>query len=187
MLNRDDGSTGEFSIMAQMTGNRIRKKIDNEMYILKSPSLMRKVVDELGLNTRYYRYTLPFGDKHITHLRWFFPQRRDEFYKDSPFTFLVQADSLLPEAQQVRSVWVEFKHGEKGPRIRKVSVDGKKVDLPQQSYAYGEPIRLDRVTLCVQCADPLLMTDGVRYGCSWTTPFRTAESFAARLNVEAQG
>lgn len=187
MLNRDDGSTGELSLMSQMTGQRVRKKIDNEIFILKSPSLMRKVVEELSLNTRYYRYVLPFGDKHIGVLRGLMPQRRDEYYKDAPLVFSVQVDSLIPAAQQVKQVEIVFKHTANGMKVRKLFVNGLKQKLENQEYAYGETIRFENGSLTVSCPDRLQLQEGVRYACTWGDPFNVAKGFTSRLQAELQG
>ena len=44
------------------------KRMDNEVFILRSPSLMRQVVERLHLNTRYYQYKVPVG-RGTRHLR----------------------------------------------------------------------------------------------------------------------
>ena len=81
MLNRDDGSqaAGEMSVLAEMTGTRVRKKIENELFILTSPTLMSKVVEQLGLNNRYYAYRMPIGDGRAKAFRWMSPKKKVEF------------------------------------------------------------------------------------------------------------
>ncbi|MFD1144967.1 GumC family protein [Larkinella insperata] len=49
--------------------------IDNELEILKSNSLLKKVIDTLGLNVRYFRDT-PFGKREV--------------YEDSPLRLILQ-------------------------------------------------------------------------------------------------
>ena len=65
MLNNNDGTNAEMALFNELMGggNARGRKIDNEIFILKSPTLMSKVVDELGLNTRYFQYRLPVMDR----------------------------------------------------------------------------------------------------------------------------
>ena len=46
--------SSELSLLPGMSDISGNKRLDNEVFILKSPSLMRQVVERLGLNTRYY-------------------------------------------------------------------------------------------------------------------------------------
>ena len=60
ILNNDKNSAGsELSILSDLTGMSTQSNAENEMFIMKSPSLMSKVVEDLGLNYRYYQYRLP--------------------------------------------------------------------------------------------------------------------------------
>src|SRR5574344_2308282 len=64
LVNENEGS-GELALLGDLTGKSVSKKIDNEIFILSSPSLMNKVVEELGLNTRYFQYRIPIFHSSI--------------------------------------------------------------------------------------------------------------------------
>ncbi|MDD4142746.1 MAG: Wzz/FepE/Etk N-terminal domain-containing protein, partial [Bacteroidales bacterium] len=48
-------SSSELALVAELTGKSFSQKIENEMVILKSATLMRNVVDELKVNIRYLK------------------------------------------------------------------------------------------------------------------------------------
>ena len=96
MLNKNDGSNADLALLATMTGRTVQKRIDNEVFILRSPSLMRQAVDEHELNKRYFKYGLPVGDR-IKFGRALFDIKRSEFYKNNPFTVTMSMDSTAME------------------------------------------------------------------------------------------
>ena len=63
MMNKNDGNNAELNLLSEFTGRTTAKKIDNELFIIKSPTMMSNVVKELGLNTSYYQYQMPVGDR----------------------------------------------------------------------------------------------------------------------------
>ena len=126
MLNNNDGVNAEMALFTELMGggNSRARKIDNELFILKSPSLMAKVVDELGLNTRYFQYRLPVLDRS-EYGRTFLAWKRYEFYEDNPYTMTFQVDSLYPEDMRPQQFSVKFKHTQKGTfRLKKIVVNG---------------------------------------------------------------
>ena len=66
MMNRDEGKNTEMYLLTDYQGKATSKKNDSELfselYVLKSPTIMSKVVSELGINARYYKYIKPFGN-----------------------------------------------------------------------------------------------------------------------------
>jgi uncharacterized protein involved in exopolysaccharide biosynthesis len=74
------GNDSQFSLLFGMDLNG-KKALDDEVFILQSPSLMQKVVEKLELNKRFYHYTNPFAPIAVT------PFRLTEFYGNSPFFF----------------------------------------------------------------------------------------------------
>ena len=145
MLNRNDGSNADLALLSTMTGRSVQKKIENEIYILKSPSLMQKVVEEKGLNMRYFQYGAPVGNR-VKLARALFDVKRTEFYKNSPFeATIVQIDSLDADAR-IPAIYIEFKNNKGlGYTVRKAKVGGQEIDLPNDKFSYGEPMRIRNV------------------------------------------
>ena len=187
MLNRNDGANTEFTILSEFTGRTLNKRIDNEVFILKSPSLLSKVVEDLGLNTRYYHYILPIGNSKIKHTRGFFARKLAEYYQDQPFTMNVVHDPLYPDAMHPSSIYVEFKHEGEGFKIRKMLVNGKKFDPGRSKYSYNDSLSLGGFALTFHVEDSEEMIKGDRYIATWNTPFNTAKGFLNGLSVDVQG
>ena len=97
MLNRNDGNNAEMSLLTELSGRTVTKRVDNEIFILKSPTLMSQVVEDLDLNTRYYQYRLPIADR-VKFGRGLFDFKRVEFYTNHPFSMTVTQDPLYPDA-----------------------------------------------------------------------------------------
>ena len=106
MLNKNDGSNADLALLATMTGRTVQKRVDNEIFILKSPSLMQKVVEQNELNKRYFQYGAPVGNR-LGFMRAFLNFKKTEFYKNSPFEATMQLDSL---STTLPSVYIEFKN-----------------------------------------------------------------------------
>ena len=191
MLNRDDGSTGELSVLTQMTGSRVRKKIDNELFILKSPSLMKKVVEELELNTRYYQVKLPVGDDRFSFLRNVIPfNTQVEFYKDNPFELKIMADSLRPKSHMPRSVYIKFKNlGEDDNKfvIKKAFVGPNELNTGDTEFRYGDTLVLGNIKVLISKTDIGSLQPNTKYICSWVNSFKMAESLASNISTEVQG
>ena len=79
-LNKNENSVNsQFSTLfgVDLSGN---KALDDEVFILQSPSLMQKVVENLGLNRRYYHFTNPFVSQYD-----FLTFKQTEYYGNCPF------------------------------------------------------------------------------------------------------
>lgn len=189
MLNRDDGSTGELSVLSQMTGNRTRKKIDNELFILRSPSLMKKVVEELNLNSRYFQIMLPVGDQRVGWARSLVPfSKTVEFYRDNPIEMRLRADSLQPVSNLPQGVYVMFKHLSDGNHytLKTVTIDGREQNISDASHAYGDTLTIANVEICIAKTQFGQLSPGSKYVCSWVNSFNCAEYFVSKLSAEAQ-
>ena len=153
MLNKNDGSNSELSLLADISGLKgSGKKIENELFILKSPSMMQKVVEELDLNTRYYHYRLPIGDSYLKYNRQLFNLKHDEFYKDNPFTLTVTADPLFPDELHPEGVSVEFKHlSDSTFRIQHLSCNGGEIkSFRKRECRYGEALPIPGASVSLQ-------------------------------------
>ena len=186
MLNHADGSP-ETDILAQISGQTASKKIDNEAFILKSPTMMTKVVDELELNTRYFHKTLPIADR-LNIGRQLFDVKTVEYYQDNPFQMSLTTDELMPEEKHPTSVLIEFKHlSNSGFLIEKVLMNGYKTTPVKKTYQYGETIPLEGCVATIKLDFADGMREGDTYICKWTTPRRTADDFIRGLSTDIQG
>ncbi len=186
MLNNESSSGGELSSLADIMGGGTRKRIDNEMFILKSSSMMQKVVDELELNIRYYHYTMPVADR-IRNCRGLFCWKRTEYYKDNPYSLELRVDSLYPSEMQPRSFSIKFKHrGTDTYVIEKLVIDGHKQTLEQSKYQYGQVVALPGCSFELRLDDADEMINRDRYLCTWSTAYNTAKFFAGKLKTEIQ-
>ncbi|RRB04250.1 GumC family protein [Larkinella rosea] len=64
LVKDDQKSPSDNGVLKELNIYSPSKVVENEIEILKSNSLMKKVVDSLGLNIRYFRST-PFGKREI--------------------------------------------------------------------------------------------------------------------------
>ena len=187
MLNKNDGSNSEMTMMAEFTGRTLTKRIDNEVFIIKTPSMMRKVVEELELNKRYFHYSLPVADR-LKVGRQFFDVKKQEYYPSAPFSLVMEESALLPEDMKTVSVNLEFRHGKNNTfKIETMSVGGKKVVPGKKFYQYGEFIDIEGGRVTVELDSPSEMIEGDRYACNWSSSQATAASFIGRLSVDVQG
>ncbi|MCQ2334523.1 MAG: polysaccharide biosynthesis tyrosine autokinase [Paludibacteraceae bacterium] len=186
MLNTNDGSNTDMALLAEFTGRSRGKHIDNELFILRSPSMMAKTVEHLGLNTRYFYYQLPVGDR-LNIGRGILARKRVEYYGlTAPLRMDVDFDSVQL-GEPIESFAIRFKHQNDGHlRLKKLAVNNKEIDLPNQTdYAYGEPIVLPGLEAFITVVDSLRI--GADYSCTWTTPKKTADAFVKNLTATKQG
>ncbi|MBQ0095912.1 MAG: polysaccharide biosynthesis tyrosine autokinase [Bacteroidetes bacterium] len=186
MLNNESSSGGELSAIAELMGGGTKKRIDNEMFILKSTSMMQKVVEELDLNTRYYHYTMPIADR-LNFMRKLLARKRIEYYKDNPYTLVFAVDSLYPVEMQPTSFSIDFRNSKSQTyTVKSVYMNGKKQKLEHKSYEYGQTVALPGCTFTVSIDDSTEMRNLDRYQCVWSSPYICAKGFAGKLKTEIQ-
>lgn len=187
-LNRNDGTGAEMELLSEFSGAGLTKpNVENEVFIIKSPTMMSKVVDELGLNYRYYHYAMPIADR-VKVGRSLFSRKLVEYYEDSPFELTFSIDSLYPEEMRPGSLSVEFKNLKgKEYQLKTVKVNGKKVDVPKKKCSFGENVNLSGCQFALNVTDAEAMINKDSYIGSWTNSFTCARGFVKNLTVEAQG
>ncbi|MCQ2164856.1 MAG: Wzz/FepE/Etk N-terminal domain-containing protein [Bacteroidales bacterium] len=187
MLNKPDGTNADLSLLAEFTGKTVTKKIDNEIFILKSPTLLSKVVTDLGLNTRYYHYAMPIADR-LRVGRFLMATKLVEYYMNNPVEMSVEQNGLYPDAMHPTSIYVKFKNidGEKFV-IRKFLVNGQSFKAAAKTYSYGESIIMDAFNLVISKTAIDDLIDGDSYVCTWNTPMATANAFESKLTATANG
>ena len=187
-LNGNENSINAELALPGVSEGSGNKRMDNEVFILRSPSLMRQVVEQLNLNTRYYQYKVPVGKGKSAFLRKLLAFKKSEFYGNNPFTLRYTTDPNYPEALLPTSVSLGFRHLSDGSfQVEEFLVDGEKYKLEQTQYAYGDTIRLDGSRLALSLDLPREMVAGGRYVASWRTSYAMARSLVERLDVTVQG
>ena len=188
MMNKNDGNNAELNLMAEFTGRATTKKIDNELFIIKSPTMMSKVVKELGINARYYQYKMPFADNFKLG-RSLFSLKKVEYYNNSPFEFIIERNPLYPDDMQPGSIYLEFKNL-KGThyQIKEFKVNGKDFESDTKNYSYGDSIPMGAFSLVLNLTKNAIdIEDGGKFVCTWNTPISTARGLVNRLNATVQG
>ena len=192
MMNRDDAKNTEMYLLTDYQGKNTSKKNENELfselYILKSPTVMSKVVSELGINTRYYKFVKPFGNS-IELTRKILNIKKVELYNDSPFELTVEQNPLYPTDMRPGSLYLEFKNiaGQQF-QIRKFTVNGKKNNEGLDILSYGDTITMGAFSLVLHLSDNAAdMIDGGKYICTWSSPINTAKAIVSNMNASVQG
>ena len=191
MMSRENNNNAEMYLLPEFTGQTSSKKSDNqlfsELFIIKSPSIISKVVDELGINTRYYHYILPFGNRFNISGNWI-NCKKVEYYDDSPFELIVYRNPLYPDDMQPRSIKIEFNNlTDQQFRINKLTVNGHVIDKAKSAYHYGDTILTGAYSLVLRLSDNLVgLGDGYKYMCTWETPMKMAKALSNKLNASVQ-
>lgn len=181
MMVDDKGSgTSELSLLYDLTGKTQASKIDNEIFILRSPSLMQKVVEELALNYSYFEYKVPIFNNSITFLKPLLNFKRTEFYRDSPFELRFKSDST----NYIKNVYLEFTVKEDSVfQITKFLRNGSNKSIQKEEYRFGEEIPLNGSTISIVVTDAANLKRGNEYACKWETSYTCALRLSSLLNI----
>lgn len=192
MMNRDEGKSTEMYLLTDYQGKTSSKNNDNELfselYILKSPTVMSKVVSELGINARYYKFIKPFGNS-IAATQNILNVKKVELYNNSPYMLDIERNPLYPTDLQPGSIFIEFKNIE-GERfqVRKFTVNGKKFNEGISTFNYGDSISLGAFSLVLNLSENKTdMIDGGKYVCTWNSPINMAKTIVRNMNATVQG
>ena len=141
-------------------------KVTNEIEILRSHSMMQKVVEELGLN---YSYT---KDR---------PLKKIIFYGNNPFDVLVDSTEhfATPPAAQVTFV----PEDENTFSIKKVLLNGAKYPVEERKYKFGEEIRIGGHYVAIVRSHLGSVDYGDKYTISMSPSYATAKALVKRLTV----
>ena len=187
MLNKADGTNTELSILAEFSGKVVSKKIDNEIFILKSQTLLSKVVEDLDLNFRYFHYVMPVADR-LRFGRSLFAVKRVEYYQNSPLKMSIIQDPLYPEQMHPSSVSVTLRNIDgRQCQIKELRVGKNEVKLPSATYTYGDSLAVEAFKFVIEKTALDDLIDGDRYVCTWHTPIATAQAFESRLTAQTNG
>lgn len=188
ILNNDKNSAGsELSILSDLTGMSTQSNAENEMFIMKSPSLMSKVVEALGLNYRYYQYRLPIFHGRMPIFRRFLNIKKYEFYRDNPISLHAEFDPLYPKDSLPKAISVDIiVKGGNAYSVKELDVtksSTEKVALSNSEYHYGDTIKLSGFSIVVACSDTKGLIKNDKYLCTWSDPYLAARSFVGNLTV----
>lgn len=172
------GMGADLQILSDITGMRANGIVQNEIYILKSRPLMQEVVEDLSLNTRYYRTDGLFRDI--------------EMYKTSPFSFQLISGS---ETNKFPSISVEFEVGEDtlSYTVRKMSFVSSAADAEHpvlkefkgKEYNFGDAVELpdNNVIIIAKSDSDRTMEPGGRYMVSFSSPEKMAKYYSSILSA----
>lgn len=191
MLNREYEKNNELYLLPEYTNQSAKKNerdIFSELFVLKSPTTISKVVTELGINTRYYQFINPFFNKQTSTCS-LFNIKKAEYYDDSPFELIIAGNPLYPENMQPSTVSLEFKDidGQQF-KINKFIVNGQVFEKRKESFNYGDSIPLGSFSLILRLTgNKGSLNDCSKYMCTWRSPLSTAKYIAKNLDAAAQG
>ena len=162
-------------------GNRKLENFDNEIILFTSPTMMRKVVDEIGLNTRYFSTGAPFASPAR------FSYKLQEYYGNSPFSLELIFDSLMPESMRPGSVSLKFKNeGTNKYAIKSLKLNGNEAELPDEPCHYGDTVSLGSVSFVLNAKYKAQISDELNYFCTWVRPEVAASAFAKNISAVYQ-
>lgn len=182
MLNDASSASPEADLFDDgNSGSRKIEHFDNEIIFLTSPTMMRKVVDEIGLNTRYFNTGAPFASPDR------FSHKLQEYYGNSPFSFDLIFDSLMPESMRPGSVSLKFKDaGGDKYAIRSLKLNGGEAELPAGPCHYGDTVRVEGVSFVLNAKYKAQISDNLNYFCTWVRPEAAASAFVRNISAVYQ-
>ena len=184
-LNRGDDAASEMALLRDITGSRTGKKVDNEVFILQSPSMMCNVVEKLGLDYKYYSYGAPIAAS-LDIVDRIFGYKKTDLYKNAPFELVLERESA-PEAPEISSLEIDFRHkSDKVFEIREFTINGTAIVKYYGEHKYGETFIFDGGNAVINVKNASAMNADRRYNCSWRKPYAVASSMVNSLTVEVQ-
>lgn len=191
MLNRENEKSNELYLLPEYTNQTNKKNerdIFSELFVLKSPTTISKVVTELGINTRYYHYINPLFKNKARNYS-LFSIKKEEFYDDNPFGLIIVSNPLYPENMRPNSITLDFKDIEGTQfRINKLTVNGRYIQKSKELFNYGDSIALGSFSFILNpTGNNSNYYNNGRYLCTWRSPLSTAKYIAKHLQAAVQG
>ncbi|MDD2313097.1 MAG: GNVR domain-containing protein, partial [Petrimonas sp.] len=172
MLMNDDGrgnaSSSEIALMSELSGVSVRQKMSNELYILKTTTLMQRVVEELGLHIQY------FEEDRI---------KTTEFYKNNPLVF--KWENPVPIASgdiKPMSIHLTLKPAQDGYVITEFSVANKEIFLADTLYKFGNVVTTSAGLFSIQ-KNPTVNTAHTKHVIRISNPRSKAKAYATELTT----
>jgi len=172
MLVSEEGSKGaitsEFALMSEFSGMSLQQKMSNELYILKTTSLMQNVVEELNLNIQY------FEKERI---------KNKEFYKNSPLLF--QWENPVPTAiDEIQPIDINLTllPDNESFIINELLIKGEEVFLGIRNYQYGEVISTSAGLFSINRIPNIVVSDNT-YHIKISNPRSKAKQISDNLTL----
>jgi len=171
------------SIVEDITGIKHGGKKDDEVIVMKSPSLMTKVVDHLGLNTTYYQYRLPLFHSSFPVFRSLLNIKKYEFYQDAPFGMEVFFGEKEPSY-----VDVEFRAVDEGRfSLTKISAASQTLEFEKgKVYSYSDTLLLGGVKVKLSHLKDYKMIRGDVFQAVYQNSAALGEQFSRRVNASIE-
>ena len=152
--------------ITDMISGSTNSKVTNEIEILRSHSMMQKVVEELGLN---YSYTKERPLKKII------------FYRNNPFDVLVDSTEHFATPPAARITFVP--KDENTFVIKKVLLNNAKYPFEDREYSFGEEVSIGGHNVAIVRTHLGSIDFGDKYTIAMGPSFATAKSLVKRLTV----
>ena len=152
--------------ITDMMNGRSNSKVTNEIEILRSHSMMQKVVEELGLN---YSYTKER------------PLKKLIFYGNNPFDVIVDSTDHFATPPVVKITFVP--EDENTFTIKKVLQNNAKYPVENRKYRFGEEISIGGHNVAIVRTHLGAIDFGDKYTISMSPSYATAKALVNRLTV----
>ena len=174
MLRSDQKGQAQISELAAFADLGIGSTgidVYNELQAFKSPSLMKDVINRLGLNTSY------------TSKNWL--GRVTTWYRNSPVEMEITKLSALPDETSVRSFSLRAKKiGKNEVEISELQANGKEVDFKPMKASFGIEIKLPIGSIVLKKTKDFDKNFNNALYVQYVDPDNAVKGYMSRLNVE---
>lgn len=174
MLRSDQKGQAQISELAAFADLGIGSTgidVYNELQAFKSPSLMKDVINRLGLNTSY------------TSKNWL--GRVTTWYRNSPVEMEITKLSALPDETSVRSFSLRAeKIGKNEVEISELQANGKEVDFKPMKASFGIEIKLPIGSIVLKKTKDFDKNFNNALYVQYVDPDNAVKGYMSRLNVE---
>lgn len=168
VVNKDNTGSAEVAILSDLTGMSKTNKAINEAEVIKSNSLMQKVVEQLGLNYTYVKC-----------------RRLKPVYYDfgkAPFKMLYSGieNNPHPVPMHIRFTVIDGNRFE----ISEIETDGAhEYELGTKQYNFGENVPFEDDFFIINRVDATMLKTGDKYEIIASDSFNQARSLKKGLEV----
>ena len=171
IVNRDNLGSAETAVLKDITGISKNSKADNEMAILRSRTLMQRVVEQLGLNYSYSRYR---------------PVKSILFdLNAAPFTVIFDGEENNPNPVQATIAFVPL--DSLHYQIKAIKVASGEYPFEDREYEYGEEVTLWEHNFAIRPTGVSRIEYGRKYFASMNTSLNVAKGMQKKLTVATVG
>ena len=165
LVTKGSNNADMIAVTDMITGSS-NSKVANEVEILRSRTMMQKVVEELGLN---YVYT---KDRAV---------KSSYFYDNNPFDVLVDSTENFANPPQVKITIIP--EDENYYTIKKIRLKGSKYPFENRKYRFGEEITIGSHNIAIVRTHLGNVEFGDKYSISMAPSYMTAKALTRNLTV----